>query len=377
MSKGENIFKRKDGRWEARYKKGYNENHKIIYGYCYGRTYREAKENVTAKKAELIFRMDQAGSEYRKERFSIFCDTWMKCHSDSWKISTASKYQSILEKHIKPGLGNFYITEINPDRVDLFTYGLFHEKNLAVKTVRDILALLHKILVDLNFRANGVFVSFQIIYPKTEPSELRVLTRKEQRQLTDYLIQDIDIYKFSVLLALTTGLRIGEICGLRWKDISLEDRTVMVKHTVQRIKNPNTEAILKTIVQLGTPKTRSSRRTIPLTESIISLCRQFQSEKAEAFILTGTAQYIEPRILQRKLKRYTAALDLQGVHFHTLRHTFATRCVEVGCDIKTLSEILGHSSISMTMNRYVHPNLDLKRENIKKLDHAGFGCAVN
>lgn len=377
MSKGENIFKRKDGRWEARYKKGYDETHKIIYGYCYGRTYREAKENVAAKKAALLLKTDQPASMYAKERFSVFCDTWVKCHADSWKLSTAAKYRSAIENHIKPSLGNFYISEICPNQVDLFTYHLFHEKNLAVKTVRDILTLLHKILTDLNLRTNDIFIPFQIIYPKTEPAELRVLTRKEQRQLIDYLNQDMDIYKFSVLLALTSGLRIGEICGLRWKDISLETRTVTVKHTVQRIKNPDSNASSKTIVQLGPPKTHSSRRIVPLTESIIPLCRQFQSELADAFVLTGTAQYIEPRILQRKLKKYTTALNLENVHFHTLRHTFATRCIEVGCDIKTLSEILGHSSISMTMNRYVHPSLDLKRENIKKLEQAGFGCAVN
>ena len=180
--------------------------------------------------------------------------------------------------------------------------------------MRDILTLLHKILTDLNLRTNDIFIPFQIIYPKTEPAELRVLTRKEQRQLIDYLNQDMDIYKFSVLLALTSGLRIGEICGLRWKDISLETRTVTVKHTVQRIKNPDSNASSKTIVQLGTPNPQFPQNR-PLTESIIPLCRQFQSELADAFVLTGTAQYIEPRILQRKLKKYTTALNLEKCSF--------------------------------------------------------------
>ena len=237
------------------------------------------------------------------------------------------------------------------------------------------MSLFHKIVTDMSVWSNGTTKQITVIYPKPEFTKFRVLTSEEQNRLTDYLNHETDIYKFAILLSLTTGLRIGEICGLRWRDISAESNTVSVAHTVQRIKNPDKTGEKKTILQLGTPKTQYSNRTIPLTDGMVVLCNHF-SKNPDFFILISSSKYADPRSLQRKLKLYTKDLNLQGVHFHTLRHTFATRCVEVGYDIKTLNEILGHSSISMTLNRYVHPNLDLKRENMKKLEQAGFGCVV-
>ena len=107
-----------------------------------------------------------------------------------------------------------------------------------------------------------------------------------------------------------------------------------------------------------------------------SICEKFQCADKSVFILTGNHSFIEPRLLQRKLNEYYRQCEIADAHFHTLRHTFATRCIEVGFDVKTLSEILGHSSTVITMNRYVHPDLNLKRKNIQKLETAGFGCTV-
>lgn len=375
MAKGENIFKRKDGRWEARYKKGYNADHKIIYGYCYGHSYREAKEKVTRKKAELLSEPDTTANAAYTETISEFCSSWLIRNADFLKPPTLAKYNSMLNRHILPEFGAYRITEVNAKQVSFFSHKLLHEKHLAAKTVRDILSLFHKITTDLDTWSNGTVKPITIVYPKTEVKPLRVLTRDEQHRLTDYLSMAPDIYKFCILLSLGTGLRVGEICGLRWGNFSIQSRTVAVTNTVQRIRNLDKNASSKTILELGTPKTRTSCRIIPLSNGITELARQF-SKNPDFFILTGTLQYAEPRILQRKLKLYTKELELEGVHFHTLRHTFATRCIEVGCDVKTLSELLGHSSIAMTMNRYVHPNLELKRANIDKLEQAGFGCAV-
>ena len=127
-----------------------------------------------------------------------------------------------------------------------------------------------------------------------------------------------------------------------------------------------------TILQMESPKTLFSYRTIPITDNLAELFKKFLIHEPEAFVLTGKSQFMEPRKLQRKLKMYMDELHLRDVHFHTLRHTFATRCIELGCDTKTLSEILGHSSVSITMNRYVHPSLEHKRKNITKLEQAGF-----
>lgn len=374
MARGENIFKRKDGRWEARYIKGYDENRKIRYGFCYGHSYREAKEKVSAAKAALTVRKDLSGLE-TELRFEEFSRTWLENNKKNWKPSTFSKYQSVLERYLIPQFGTLSVKEISSASIAVFGCELDTKDHLAAKTIRDILTILHKILMD-HYRERESASTIRIVYPKAESRELRVLTKEEQLRLMKYLSADPDIYQCCILLALSTGLRLGELCALRWDNICTDTNTLYVRYTLQRVKNPDIHATSKTVLQLGTPKTASSVRSIPLTPGICNLMKKFKVEDPQAFFITGTLKYPDPRTLQRRLKRYAEELQIEEIHFHTLRHTFATRCVEVGCDIKTLSDILGHASISMTLNRYVHPSLELKRKNIQKLDQAGFGCTV-
>ena len=372
MVKGENIYKRKDGRWEGRYKKGYDKNRKIQYGYCYGHSYRETKEKLDRAKAEFMLNPPSASKDISKKDFADYCSQWMKINESRLKKSTLAKYNSMLEKHITPQLGGCRLGELDSDRIAGFSNDLLYRKHLSVKTVRDILTFVHKIIVSIQADTKNNLSFIMIPYPKMERKELRVLSTEEQQLLIQYLLNDFDIYKFSVLLALFTGLRIGEICALRWENVSMDSGLLTVKHTVQRIKNPDRKSGQKTILQLGTPKTSASARTIPLTEGLVGLFRIFQTDDPEAFLLTGNRQIIDPRKLQRRLQKYTKELGLQGVHFHTLRHTYATRCLEYGCDTKILSEMLGHANISTTLNRYVHPSMDFKRENIGRLERAGF-----
>ena len=311
-------------------------------------------------------------SEYAK--LEDLCDLWIKKNHHRWKSSTIAKYDSILQHHIKPALGSCCVPEIDSERVSQLTNLLQEQDHLAEKTVRDILSLFHEMITDLQMSMTSPCEPLLIHYPQTNYQDLRILTEEEQTLLMKYLNQDLDIYKCSVLLALTTGLRIGEICGLSWQDIRLDAGLLKVNQTVQRIKNMDPDADSRTILQISTPKTSCSRRTIPLTSGMLERIRQFEVADKEAYLLTGTARYAEPRTLQRKLKKYTEELGLMDVHFHTLRHTFATRCIEVGWDIKTLSVILGHSNVSITMNRYVHPSMACKRKNMEKLNLAGFGC---
>lgn len=377
MTKGENIYKRKDGRWEGRYKKGYGEDQKIIYGYCYGRSYREVKEKVNLAKIQwLLHYPDPQAGAYPKN-FGAYGLQWLKINENRLKPSTLIKYYSMLQNHIMPQLGMYDLTELSSYSIAVFSEVLLDQKHLAPKTVRDILIFVHKILVYMQEETGNQMHSITISYPKLGKKELRVLSPEEQRRLTAYLLQELDIYKFSILLALFTGLRIGEICALQWKDISPDTGILTVTHTVQRLKTALYMSGQKTSLQIGTPKTVSSVRTIPLTNGLAEICNLFRPDNPEAFVMTGTEEFLDPRYLQRKLKRYTTELDMPDVHFHTLRHTFATRCIEFGCDTKTLSELLGHSNISTTMNRYVHPSLEFKRENIVKLEAAGFFSAVN
>ena len=371
--KGENIYKRKDNRWEARYIKGYHLDGSALYGYCYAPTYREVKEKAARAKAALLLQGAVSSTKNSRKRFAAYCDEWLRLNRSRIKESTFVKYDTAVQKHIKPKLGDCMIQSLSSVLIEQFSHELIYEEDLSPKTVRDILSVVHSIVQYTQKQEPYGMQHVEIVYPKCIKKEMRVLTREEQTRLTEYLLSDTDECKFGVLLALLTGLRIGEICALRWCDISLDDRTLTVSSTMQRIKNYDGDAQKKTNIVFSKPKSDTSVRVIPLTEYTVNLCRQWKGKNSSAFVLTGeSGQYIEPRTLQYRLEKYTAECGLKGVHFHSLRHTFATRCVEVGFEIKSLSEILGHTNPKFTLERYVHSSMELKRNNMDKL--TAIGC---
>lgn len=370
MKKGENIFKRKDGRWEARYIKGYELSGKIKYGFCYGKTYKEAKEKATKHKAALLAGKPtpQTGTRHR---FAFYCNEWLRLRKSKIRESTYIKYDTVLEKHIKPKLGGCFPLGITTGVVDDFTRELLFEDELAVKTAHDILVVLHGVLKYTAAQLPGIFPAVEINYPKESRRETRVLSRDEQTQLVRYLLTDTDACKFGVLLMLLSGVRIGELCALKWGNIDLKEQTIRITATLQRLHDTAMESEGRTRVVIGAPKSDTSVRTIPLTDYAATLCRIFAVRNAAAYILTGTENYMEPRSLQYRIEKYTKECGLEGVHAHTLRHTFATRAVEVGFEIKSLSEVLGHANTTITLERYVHSSMELKRSNMDKLAAVG------
>ena len=383
MARGENVFQRKDGRYEARYIKGRRADGRPLYGFCYGRTYEEAKDKADRAREEIgQSKKPEAG---QRPDMACFCDRWLSANSARLKPSSRAKYRTDIENHIKPFFGEKLPGEILPEEIDGFTQSLLTGKGLSPKTVRSILTLFHSILSYTGKRSGGKLPDMEITYPKSFRKNTRVLDEKEESALVQLLAQEMDACKFGVYLALRTGMRIGEICALRWCDISFEAAAISVCHTALRLPRGNVcqadpdrpsaaagddggvLALSRTELVIGTPKSESSLRLIPLMPDIATLCERFRPEEPEAFLLTGTDRCMDPRKLQRHLKKYLEECGIPEAHFHTLRHTFATRCVEAGFDVKTLSEILGHSNIGITMNLYVHPNLDLKRENMNRL----------
>lgn len=365
--RGDNIYKRKDNRWEGRYIKGYDHTGKIQYGYVYAKTYKEAKEKLT----EARFITKNGAVTCNRKNFGFYCDEWLLLSRNRIKESSYVKYYNTIFRHIKPHFGDYLPQNLNTVVIEQFSNDLLLQ-GLAAKTVRDILTLLHSILKYCRKQIEDGFPEIDIIYPKDPKKEMRVLTPEEQDRFVKYLLQDMDHTKFGILLALLTGMRIGEICALRWMDISLEEKVLHVHSTMQRLQIIDYTSEVKTKVIIGDTKSDCSDRIIPLTEYAASLCQKMKCIQQTAYVLTGYSEfYLEPRALQYQLKKYTKACDLEGVHFHTLRHTFATRCVEVGFEIKSLSEILGHSSSKITLDRYVHSSLELKRLNMEKLSVIG------
>ena len=289
------------------------------------------------------------------------------------KESTCSKYRNMLSLHILPAFGHMKLSSIDAATIEAFGAALMDRNGsgLSPKNGKDILVLFHSILKYACRREEIRLPVAEVVFPRETKKEMRVLSEEEQTLFVGYLLRDPDPLRMGILLALLTGMRIGEICALRWGDLSREDRTVRIDRTMQRIQLSDGGRV-KTRVVIGEPKSESSKRVIPLTEQAYRLCVPFWQEDPLAYVVTGVAdRFAEPRLVQYHLKKIEEACGLEGLHFHALRHTFATRCIEVGVEMKTLSELLGHSGVKITMDRYVHSSLDFKRANMEKLSVVG------
>ena len=369
--KGENIYKRKDGRWEGRYIKGRTSDGKAQYGYLYAKTYREVK----AKRRCFLDALQTpalAGPQTCHDvTVGEVSEGWFLSIRPQLKESTRVKYQNLLKSYLLPTLGELPLTRLTHNCIEAYCNELLLKggakgKGLSAKTVSDVLILLRSILRFAAERGYALACDARSIQIKIQPKEMRVFNRTEQSRLCQYLYANLNAPNLGILICLFTGLRLGEICALRWEDISLSERTIHVHQTMQRIQT-GCAAGPRTKVIVTTPKSPCSIRTIPLPDDIAAVIAGVRSSAIGYFLTGREDQSIEPRTMQNHFKRVLNACAIDTANYHTLRHTFATRCVELGFDVKTLSEILGHASINITMNRYVHPSMELKRENMQRL----------
>ncbi len=372
---GENIYKRKDGRWEARYIFSYNENGKAQYKYLYAKTYRDVKSKLAKAQSSIILTSENGSSSKRQsdEQYSYWLNEWLKNKKLGVKESTFIRYRNTIEKHIKPELGRYPISKISSSLIEQFTinkleHGRLDGKGgLSPKSMSDILVIIKESFRYAQSFGINIICSFERINFKKPTKEMRVLSFAEEKRLLSVLLKDIDRYKIGVFICLYTGIRIGELCALQSKYVSLVDKTIKIEWTMQRLQNDDPNAVTKTQIIITEPKSFAAIRIIPLPEFIIELIRPFITNPT-SYILTGESKFfVEPRTMQNRFKSYLKAAQIEDANFHALRHTFATRCVEAGFDIKTLSEILGHSSVKITLDKYVHPTMALKRNNMEKL----------
>lgn len=303
----------------------------------------------------------------KSKTLDYYCDGWLKSCRSRVKESTYVKYEGTLNGHIKPKLGTLNPLFITSYDMDDFRDTLLYDEKLSPKTTKDVLVVVRSVLKYAAKDDPGHFPVIEINYPKDTKKEMRVLSVKEQELLITYLTKDMDCCKFGVLLTLFSGLRIGELCALQWGNVSVQDRTIKIEATMQRLKNDTINRGNKTKIDVSTPKSEMSHRILPLADALIPWCMEMYVDNPDAYILTGTTKFMEPRTLQYRLERYMKICGLKDVHFHTLRHTFATRCVEVGVEVKSLSEMLGHATTTITLDRYVHSSIELKRKEINKL----------
>ncbi len=369
---GENIYKRKDGRWEGRLIASYGENGKARYKYVYGRTYGEVKVKLLQANMQKEYVVSQTAN-YEKNKYSYVLDDWLSIKRIKVKDSTYIRYRNSIENHIKPQLGKYPVDKISTSLMESFVTELIEngklnsKGGLSAKTVSDILVIIKESFAYARNNSMNTICSFDNITLKRQNHEMRVLNCTEMQKLIATLTDNTDLYKIGVLLCLFTGIRIGELCALQWSNISVVDKSIKIEQTMQRLQSKDANSVQKTQIIITDPKSFASVRVIPLPEFLITIVMPFQKNN-NAYFLTGECKrFIEPRVMQNRFKEYLKSSGIEDANFHSLRHTFATRCIESGFDVKTLSEILGHSSVKITLDKYVHSSMEQKRLNMDKL----------
>lgn len=363
--KGENIYKRKDGRWEGRYIKERKDG-KARYGAVYARNYRDVKKKLDEAKKDLNQKphIVPAGS------MAEIGTHWLASVSGNLKISSVNKYGDLLRCYILPEFGESEFSEItNQNIIDfissLLSSGGAKQQGLAPATVAEVLSTMNSIRIYALRREFTVSFTTECVNIKREKKEIRIFSTKEQASLLTYLQENMDPIALGILVCFFTGIRIGELCALTWDDFSLAEGKMQVRKTMQRVRVDGLEE-RKTEVRIFEPKSACSIRTIPLPEAIVGLLKKYYTPGT--FLLTCEKdRFVEPRTMQNRFKGILSSCEIPDANFHAIRHTFATRCIELGFDVKSLSEILGHASVSITMNRYVHPTMAMKSENMNRL----------
>lgn len=373
---GKNIyFRQSTGKWEGRFVKGRKDSGRLRYGYVSGATETECtvKRDIAARAYEDEHRQAELGDRLL---FPAVALRWLSAESRTKKDTTICKYRNNLKLHLIPRFQDRRFNEITREEVleyitELQCRGGDNGDGMSPNTVKGILSVLRSVLR---------YGELQYLLPAAKLTGLpigdmgnlpiRVLTENEEGVLLDYILSDPAGDGLGILLVLYTGLRLGELCSLHWDDINFTEGTVSVHATMKRVQTPDNPDH-KTEVTITPPKSRKSIRTIPLHEDVLELLGERAGESGTFFLTGAKDTYIEPRTMENRFKTIIRSAGIADANFHALRHTFATRSIENGVDAKVLSEILGHASVKLTLDRYVHPSEGQKRRSMNALP--GFG----
>ena len=367
MSKrGENIYKRKDGRWEGRYLTYKDGAKKYIS--VYGRTYAAVKDKLLiAKQNAVVSQIENNLPDCTLTMQNLFVK-WLREKASVIKPSSYIRYTGLLKAHLLPALGSCAVSKLTVQKISSFLQDKLHngrldkKGGLSAKTIADILCLIKSAvkmaLRDFNLpQAAAILTMRSPISIRSRKPE--ILNENECTNLSRQIVRRPESEAAAILFCLNTGLRLGEVCALRWADIDFEAKTLTVSHTVQRVTQNG-----KSVLLLQSPKTEAGKRTIPLTAEIILMLQNRKKKHSREYVF-GSNKPLEPRTLQYRFAALLKKCNISRRNFHTLRHTFASRFVALGGDVKSLSEILGHANVRTTMQLYVHPSLEQKRADME------------
>ncbi|MGI6225743.1 MAG: site-specific integrase [Peptococcales bacterium] len=388
---------KKTGLWEAQINLGKDPlTGKPKRVSIYGKSQAECKEKLIEALGAV---QNQTFVEPNKITLSDWLDTWLKEYKQgNVRQTTYSSYEYIIRIHIKPGLGVTYLKDLRPEQVQKL-YNKKTASGLSARTVRYIHTVLHEALEQAIKNSLVVRnVTEATVLPKQAKKEMRVLTPEEQKKFLEVCNED----KMGIIfkLDLATGLRRGELLGLRWKDVDLKQGVIHVRQAISRVKTNYDENSKesKTSIICQNPKTAKGIRTIPLMENMITELKRYKeqqraerrelglSEIYDGLVFTAytvtkeinpetneevkivEAKPIDPRNLNRSFYELIKKAKIKKANLHCLRHTFATRCLEQGIDAKIVQELLGHSSIALTLDLYTHVMPETKKDAINKLN---------
>ena len=302
-------------------------------------------------------------------KFEEVVKMWLKEKSYYIKESTYSLYCFEVDNYILPILGEYNVKEITEEIIQQAVYywqnqGMNNGIPLKKSTVQNLVMLIKQIL---KYAVKKKYIQEYLVdihfVPSQQPKKCMVFNKEEQQQIVNAALEEGSYKSFGILLCMSCGLRIGELCALKWSDINIRKKLMSISKTIQRIGYTQGEA--KTYLVITPPKTLTSIREIPLSNIICELISKMSERTPEGFVLTNTDSPIEPRSYRKYYEKFIEDHHLPKLKFHCLRHTFATKCIENGADCKTVSELLGHSTINTTMNMYVHPMMEEKRKCIE------------
>ncbi len=345
------VRKRDDGRWEGRIVVGHKENGDSIFRYVYAPTQKE----LSAKLRQHIDSYQGADlTEQSRMTLGEWLDKWLENMADTLRPNTLRNYRSYIENHIRPSLGDKQLARITPKDVQRFYETL--SSCLASGTVRRIHTTLHGILKAAQ-QAHLIASNptKQIIAPRFSYGAKQVLT-DDQLDVFMRVIAEDEIWCDFFYTELTTGLRRGEICGLKWEDFDEVADTLKVCRTVYRETGGGLTA--------GDTKTNAGTRKIVLPASTVQVLRERKKSALTEWIFPNQLkpeQPTNPSSAYRQLKVLLKRAGLPNIRFHDLRHTFATHALASGVDVKTLSSILGHTRAAFTLDTYTHTTGDMQK----------------
>ena len=298
--------------------------------------------------------------------FNSVLEDWLAAVRPRLKEGSYAAYSRIVDTHLRPDLGALPPEALSAAVVGEYLAGL--QGQYAPATVQTVGCVLNMAL------RHGGGMGYPVPRLAPIPGEARrggrALKERERVRLERFLLAQDSSTALGTLLALYTGLRLGELCALTWGDLDREAKTLTVRRTLLRVQRPK-GSTPRTALVFSTPKSDSSRRVIPIPARLLDILER-QRLPDGCFLVSGTSRPADPRTVQGRFKRYLRQAGLDDINFHALRHTFATRCISQGYDAKLVSAILGHADVSMTLNRYVHPSIAGMRRCVDGLPPAGY-----